>query len=93
MTPDPASEPRDLGAQPLDRLLLELGLANHDLVDASPSQLTHKQVQKARKGRRLTPNLQKKVKDAFEAALAQRAETGTRYALSDLFTYAKDGPP
>jgi len=96
MDPDPAPATRDFGAQPLDRLMLELGLGNHDLVLASPSQLTHKQVQKARKGRRLTPNLQHKVKEALEAALAKRAAGDSSgetpqplaYQLGDLFSYA-----
>lgn len=59
---------RDLGVQPLDGLLEELGLSNRDLVAASTEQLTHKQVQRARKGRRLTRNMQQKVRNAFLAA-------------------------
>ena len=45
---------RDLGLQPLDKMMDEWGLDNHQLVEVSTEQLTHKQVQKARKGRRLT---------------------------------------
>jgi hypothetical protein len=37
---------------PLDRLLTEGNFSNHDLVAASPTQLSHKNVQKARKGER-----------------------------------------
>jgi len=98
MNPAPPPKTRDFGVQPLDRLMLELGLGNHELVLASPGQLTHKQVQKARKGRRLTPNLQRKVKEALEAALVQRAAGDTSgeapqplaYKLEDLFSYAKE---
>ncbi|MDF1861484.1 MAG: hypothetical protein P1U87_14805 [Verrucomicrobiales bacterium] len=62
--------PRDLGPQPVDQLLEELALTNRDLVAASPEQLTHKQVQRARKGRRLTRNMQQKVRKALLAAVA-----------------------
>ena len=40
------------GTQPLDAVLNQLGLKNADLVAASTEFLTHKQVNKARKGRR-----------------------------------------
>ncbi len=98
MNPAPSPETRDFGVQPLDRLMTELELGNHELVLASPGQLTHKQVQKARKGRRLTPNLQRKVKDALEAALTKRAADASdddapkplAYKLADLFSYAKE---
>ncbi len=42
------------GTQPLDKIMEERGLKNHDLVAVSKDGLTHKQVQKGRKGRRLT---------------------------------------
>jgi hypothetical protein len=58
----------DGGPQPLDRILNELGLSNADLVRASKEQLSFKVVQKARKGRKLTPNLQGKVLRALLAA-------------------------
>ena len=45
---------RDLGLQPLDKMMNEWAIDNHQLVEVSTEQLTHKQVQKARKGRRLT---------------------------------------
>jgi hypothetical protein len=58
----------NLGPQPLDRLMTERGLDNHVLVAASPEHLTHKQVAKARKGRRLTANLQGKIQRAWHTA-------------------------
>lgn len=41
---------RNHGEQPLDELMKRWHLTNHDLVEISPEQLTHKQVQKARAG-------------------------------------------
>jgi hypothetical protein len=72
---------RDLGEQPLARLLTELGLKSHDLVAASTEQITHKMVQRGCKGRRLTKNVQRKLLRAFDKA------TGETHKLTDLFTY------
>lgn len=58
---------RDLGLQPLDALLDEIGLNNHQLVALSTEQLTHKQVQKARKGKRVSVNIQRKILRALNA--------------------------
>lgn len=63
---------RDFGPQLLDSLLNELGLTNRDLVEASTEQLTHKQVQRARKGRRLTRNMQEKIGRALVSAVEQQ---------------------
>lgn len=64
--PTPAEPPaRDLGEQPLARLMAEHGLAPNDLVSASGEQLTHKMVARAMKGRRLTPNTMGKVRRAW----------------------------
>lgn len=73
----------NVGVQPLDALMTEKELKNHDLVVAAPSGfINHKQVQKARKGRRLTVHMQEKILEAFNAAC-----TPDEYAFSDLFTY------
>ena len=72
---------RDLGEQPLARLLTELGLKSHDLVAASTELITHKMVQRGCKGRRLTKNVQGKLLRAFDKA------TGETHKLTDLFTY------
>lgn len=77
---------RDFGPQPLDRFLEEYGLSNRDLVEASTEQLTHKQVQRARKGRRLTRNMQEKVARAYAAALAEKGMEATA-SPDQLFTY------
>jgi len=71
----------ELGVQPLDAIMEERGLKNHDLVAASKDGLTHKQVQKGRKGRRLTRHIQEKI----VAALSAR--TGEAYKLDQLFNY------
>ncbi len=58
-----------MGPQPLDALLESRGLNNHQVVAAAgPNGLTHKVVQKARKGRQLTARAQKKVLAAVNAA-------------------------
>lgn len=72
---------RDLGEQPIARLLDELSLKHSDLVNASTEQLTHKMVARACKGRRLTPNVQAKVLRALNAA------TGKQYTPGELFNY------
>jgi len=69
----------NLGAQPLDRLMEETGLTNHALVAASGESLTHKVVNKARKGRRLTRRTQEKVVRALHRATGNA--TWTREAV------------
>ncbi len=71
----------ELGVQPLDKIMEELGLSNHDLVAVSTEGLTHKQVNKGRKGRRLTRNIQDKIVTALSVV------TSKSYARGDLFTY------
>ncbi|HMP76625.1 MAG TPA: hypothetical protein PKE12_10050 [Kiritimatiellia bacterium] len=52
----------EAGSQPIDAFMLRRGLSNTDLVAAAAGTgLTHKQVAKARRGRRLTMNLQDKI--------------------------------
>ncbi len=72
---------RNLGAQPIARLMAEHDLKPHDLVQASTEQLTHKMVARACRGRRLTPNAQAKVLNALNKA------TGERYLPGALFNY------
>jgi hypothetical protein len=83
---DPSGAPpdrvaRDLGEQPLARLMAERGLKPHDLVAASTEQLTHKMVTRAMKGRRLTPNTMAKVVRAWNLAASSSDEAG------ELFDY------
>ncbi|MDP0492377.1 MAG: hypothetical protein Q7Q71_15120 [Verrucomicrobiota bacterium JB023] len=84
----------DKGDQPLDQLMEKWGLANNELVEASTEQLTHKQVQKARKGRRLTLKMMMKVTRAFNVAIWYRLskeekEAYFEYGWKHLFNYAK----
>ena len=72
---------RNLGEQPITRIMVERSLKPHDLVAASTQQITHKMVGRACKGRRLTRNVQQKVMEALNRA------TDAQYTLSDLFTY------
>ncbi len=72
---------RDLGPQPIGRVLAERGLRAHDLVAASTEQITHKMVARACKGRRLSRHVQVKIQTALHRA------TGERYTLGELFTY------
>lgn len=72
---------RNLGEQPIARILEAQGLKAHDLVAVSTEQLTHKMVSRACKGRRLTPNVQAKICRALSTA------AGRAYATGDLFTY------
>ncbi len=52
----------DAGLQPIDAFMLQRGISNHDLVAlAAGNGLTHKQVAKARRGRRLTLHMQDKI--------------------------------
>ena len=73
----------DVGVQPLDAIMTERELKNHDLVAAMPPGfINHKQVQKARKGRRLTVHMQEKILEALNAACAPES-----YDFGDAFNY------
>ena len=80
MEPD-TKEERNLGEQPLARLMLLRGLKGHDLVAASARPITHKLVARAASGRRLTIHSKQLVLDAFNRA------TGETFRASDLFDY------
>ncbi|MFH1440512.1 MAG: hypothetical protein ABIH18_00495 [Candidatus Omnitrophota bacterium] len=71
----------DMGLQPIAGLIAEHGLKPHDLVRNSTEQLTFKMVSRAVKGRRLTPNIQRKIVNALNKAV------GKEYELKDLFNY------
>lgn len=71
----------NMGIQPLQGIMDEKGLTPHDLVTASPKQITHKMVTRGRRGRRLTRKVQFKVINALNAA----AET--EYTLKEVFNY------
>lgn len=72
---------RNLGEQPIAKLLAALGLKAQDLVAASGEGLTHKMVARACKGRWLTPNTRGKVQRALNRA------SGREHPLDALFNY------
>ena len=72
---------RNLGEQPIARIMVDHGLKARDLVAVSTQQLTHKMVSRACKGRRLTPNVQSKIRDALNES------TDKEYSMEALFTY------
>ena len=72
---------RDLGEQPIAKIMALCGLKANDLVANSTEQITHKMVGRALKGRRLTSNVQAKVLRALNRA------AGKKYRLIDLFNY------
>ena len=72
---------RNLGEQPILRVMARHGVTAHDVVSASPEPMTHKMVARAGKGRWLTPHARIKVRNALN-----RAVNGT-YGLEELFTY------
>jgi hypothetical protein len=66
-------EAMDLGEQPLHALLESHTLANKDVVECDTSlAVTFKVIGKARKGRRLTARMQRKVLAAVNAAFVKR---------------------
>lgn len=72
---------RNLGPQPIERIMAELKLKPHDLVAASTEQITHKIISRACKGRRLNPTVKAKVVNALNNA------AGKSFTVYDLFNY------
>jgi hypothetical protein len=88
------TEERDLGSQPLLLVLESWELSNHDLVVASPEQLTHKQVQRACQGRKLTLKMKQKLARTLNFAIWGRLTNNEREEFSEyfpkhLFNYSK----
>ncbi len=79
---------RNMGLQPLDGIMTEHELGNHALVAASTEPMTHKAVQRARKGRRLTKHMKQRMVDALNRAVKlQGKEIEQAWGVKDLFTY------
>jgi len=72
---------RNLGEQPIARIMVEHDLKARDLVAVSTEQITHKMVSRACRGRRLTPNVQSKIRNALNKSIGQN------YSMQKLFTY------
>ncbi|MFH0753356.1 MAG: hypothetical protein V2A70_02175 [Candidatus Omnitrophota bacterium] len=79
---DNIADDKDLGPQPLDLMMTQLGLSNADLVHASTEQVSFKMVQKARRGRRLSRSVQQKILRALQSAAKSDV-----YSLQGLFNY------
>jgi len=71
------------GPQQLDEIMTRFDISNSDIVNASTEQLTHKMVQKGRKGRRLTPHIKQKIANALNACQKEQV-----FTIRDLFNYA-----
>ena len=98
MNEDIAAQERNFGPQRIGAVMDAWGLTNHDMVLAADwEQLTHKQVQRARTGRRLTLAMMQKIARVLNAAVlarldAEAAESFTPYMHRELFSYAKGSP-
>ncbi|MBK1818197.1 hypothetical protein JIN84_21415 [Luteolibacter yonseiensis] len=89
-----SEEERDFGPQPLIAVMEKWGLESHDLVEASEEQLTYKQVQRARSGRKLTLKMMMKVARTLNLAIwnkldKEKREKFVEYLHKDLFSYSK----
>ena len=73
--------PREAGKQPLDQLMIKENFRNNDLVSLSEEGLTHKQVSKGRKVRKITKKLQLKILKAWNQL------NNEDLLLDDLFNY------
>ena len=83
---------RNHGPQPLDALMIEHNISNHDLVAASAEPMTHKAVARARKGRQLTPHMRLRMAAALNKAVTRQGKTLEReWGPTDLFNYTKAG--
>ena len=72
---------RKFGEQPIMKIMKDNELKAKDLVESSREHITHKMVSRACKGRRLTPNVKSKVRNALNKS------TGKKYLMDELFTY------
>ena len=72
---------RNLGEQPLVKIMEEHKIGPRDLVENSTEQITYKMVSRACKGRRLTQNVKCKILNALMNS------TKNRFAMEELFTY------
>ena len=72
---------RDLGEQPMAKIMAKHGFKSHALVINSTEQITHKMVARAVKGRRLNLKIQYRLLNALNKA------SGKQYILKELFNY------
>jgi hypothetical protein len=76
----------NLGVQPLDAVMTELNVTNHELVEKCGEGLTHKAMNRARKGRRMTARMKLRITQTLNALLKKR-EVEKEYRMRDLFNY------
>ncbi len=72
---------KNFGEQPICQIMKSHNLEAKDLISVSTEQITFKMVKRARKGRKLTPNTQSKIRNALNKA------SGREYSFEELFTY------
>lgn len=89
-----SEQERDFGPQPLIALMERWGIEGHEMVEASPEQLTYKQIQRSKSGRKLTLKMMMKVARSLNLAIWKRLDTSSRekfveYLHKDLFSYSK----
>lgn len=72
---------RNLGEQPIARILEENNLKSSDLIAASTESITYKMVSRACIGRRLSSHVQIKICNALNNA------TGKTFMVKELFNY------
>ena len=77
---------RNFGPQPLDAIMTEHGVDNHALVTLHGEGLTHKAVQRARKGRRLTPKMKVRVTETINKFFRE-AGKDLKFGVKQLFNY------
>lgn len=82
------------GDQPIVAVMQYWGVSNHDMVQVSTEQLTHKQVQRARQGRQLTLKMMQKAARALNVVIwmklnDEQKEQYFEYMHKHLFNYAK----
>jgi hypothetical protein len=83
---DENSDELNLGVQPLDAVMQELGVSNHELVEKCGEGLTHKAMNRARKGRRLTAKMKLRITQTLNALLKKRG-VERDFRKRDLFNY------
>ena len=77
---------RNFGPQPLDAVMTEHGVDNHALVALHGEGLTHKAVQRGRKGRRLTPKMKVRVTETMNKFFREAGKE-LKFGVKQLFNY------
>lgn len=81
LPPEGLDDSREYGRQPIADLLASRGFSNHQVVEASTEQITHKMMAKACRGRFLSAKVRQKILRAVNRV------AGEEFKLSDLFNY------